>query len=493
MNAAYPSNALSEWAWLFVWALVPAAFAALAFPHFFPWIDEVQFVDPGASLALGQGFTSSAWPYQRPDEVFMGNAPAFSALLGLWFKLFGFGWVQARSLSFLFAGLATVLGWMAFRRAAPSVPAWLAGLVVALSCCGYGVTQSVWSVRYDTLGMLLASVLLLLLCRPADAPVPRSGWVLLGAMIFMSGFHLVIGGVLLAAVLYFSYGRRYGAQMFWVGLGVFAGACAWMALLAVHGQLRQFFFITFGSQHTVSGQLAQLVVQGDRGFLNKMVGLGTFLFQDPSWLLLMAALLALVPMAWRTTPTAVRHAAARLTAGLVLLVPAGLYLAGKFPIYYVWMAYIPTAYLLAWWASQLPDTQRRVAYPVVAVLLIAASVLGAGKQLQKVQAEGDPIAYQSLVQWADGLVQADDWVYASFETYPVARKKTAQRVFVSTYGQTRLVPKIPEARQISLMLVRQSDLPAAQLLLGGDWAEISRFNQGSDKRMQHVAMRRSTP
>lgn len=484
------AHSLGDIGWLLAWVLVPVAAVFLVYPSLVPWTDEVQFIDPGASWFFGQGFTSSTWPYQRPDELFMGNAPAFSALLGLWFEVVGFGWTQARGLSFLFAALAAGVSWIAYRRAAPAVPAWLAGMVVALAFCGYGVTVSLWSARYDTLGMLLAALLFLLLTYAPTTRGQQVGLVLVGAGVFLSGFHLVIACVLLALVLYAAQGRRSVVPMFWLGLGVGVGALFWLGILAVHGQLKQFVLITFGSQHTVSGQLAQLMVQGDRGFMNKLNGAWRFLFQDPSWLVLMVGLLLVAFVSWREMPLAKRLSTARLSVGLVLVIPIGLLLAGKFPAYYVWMGYFPTAMLMVWWSSQIQAPYRRWVFAACAVALIAASVVGMGRQLQSFTKQGDPQAFTGFERWTAGQVQPDDWVYSGFEAYPAARL-VAQRVFVPTYGQTRLVPGIPEANQVTLMLVHENHLPLAKTLLGNEWVIVSRFNEGTDSRLRYSALRRS--
>src|SRR4051794_23262087 len=54
------------------------------------WTDEVMFTDAAANAALGHGFTSTAWPFQRADATWGGNAPLHAWLLVPWLKVWGF-------------------------------------------------------------------------------------------------------------------------------------------------------------------------------------------------------------------------------------------------------------------------------------------------------------------------------------------------------------------------------------------------------------------
>src|ERR1700712_2225592 len=149
-------------------ALLLSAYGALLFglqTTFLPWSDEVQLADPAANLFFNGHFTSSVWPYQTPDQYFVGNAPLFSAILGVWFKMFGFGALQARSLCWFF-GLVGVCAGILVVVQERILSLRLAPFLVALFLMGGGFAISVWSARYDSLGFALVALLIVGLSRP---------------------------------------------------------------------------------------------------------------------------------------------------------------------------------------------------------------------------------------------------------------------------------------------------------------------------------------
>ena len=120
------------------------------------WQDEVQLADPAVNLVQGNGFTSTAC-FQPGDRFYASQAPLYSMLLYPWISLFGVHITAVRSLNFLLIlAVVSVL----------SLGLWKLGLIrtaqarwlfAALVLCGYGVTFSYRSGRYDCLGMLIVS------------------------------------------------------------------------------------------------------------------------------------------------------------------------------------------------------------------------------------------------------------------------------------------------------------------------------------------------
>jgi hypothetical protein len=474
--------------WLLLCLAVPAAAVFFGYAYFLPWIDEGQFVDPGASWHFGQGFTSSAWPYQRPDELFFGNAPGFPALLGVWFDLFGFGLLQARALVWLQALVAAGLLWVGMRRQAPGMHPLFTAFALAMCFCGWGVTLSLWSARYDLQGLLLAAAAFAVWTGAAGS-LQRPAAFLLGAAVFLSGFHLVVAAVLAAAVVLFVLGRSAWPRLAWGAAGLAACALLWMLGLALDGQLKKFIYLTFGSQHTLSGQLAQLVVQGDPGVMGKVRNGWRFVLQDPSWTLVCALLAGVLALGWRAWAPQ-RRQVLGWVLGLVLFVPLGLLVVGKFPPYYIWIGYFPAVLLAAWLADRLPGRLRPAGIAASVLVFALAAAIGVGQRLGEARstlAAGD---YGRFAAWAGHVPVAGDLVFSDFEAYFAARA-AAGRVFTPTYGQTRLVPGIPEAGRITLLLVQRRNLDKYLALMGpGPWKVVSRHEGAKDPRLDYVALRR---
>src|SRR3954468_20431127 len=79
--------------------LVANLLTARGYPVFVD--DDVLLTDPGANLYFGTGFISSAWPGQTKDELFGGNLPLYPLAIAGWMKLFGFGALPLRALTYL--------------------------------------------------------------------------------------------------------------------------------------------------------------------------------------------------------------------------------------------------------------------------------------------------------------------------------------------------------------------------------------------------------
>src|SRR2546421_12544646 len=77
------------------------------------WEDEVQLADPAANLLLKGSFTTSGYAYSSRHEIFSGNTAAYSALLYLWIKIFGFTVTAVRSLNYVLVAGAAIFVWSA--------------------------------------------------------------------------------------------------------------------------------------------------------------------------------------------------------------------------------------------------------------------------------------------------------------------------------------------------------------------------------------------
>ncbi|MDH4276258.1 MAG: hypothetical protein OEW08_14590, partial [Gammaproteobacteria bacterium] len=98
----------SELAWLlgiFATFFVVNFLTAERFPVV--WLDEVMFIDPAINLYLGNGFNSTAWPYQDHDRQFAGYPPLYALLLTVWMHITSIQPTGLRSMNYVFAILST--------------------------------------------------------------------------------------------------------------------------------------------------------------------------------------------------------------------------------------------------------------------------------------------------------------------------------------------------------------------------------------------------
>jgi hypothetical protein len=96
-----------------------------------PWTDEVFFLDPGAQLAFTGRMISSCSFTNSSTELWASSNPGIPLMFAGWFKLFGFGKIQAKLLfCFLnFFGIWLFFRWI-IRRLSPNPWA----VVIGVSC-----------------------------------------------------------------------------------------------------------------------------------------------------------------------------------------------------------------------------------------------------------------------------------------------------------------------------------------------------------------------
>jgi hypothetical protein len=477
--------------------VVPMLFLLADAATYFAWGDEVQFVDPAASAVFGQGFTSMAWPYQTSQEFFAGNAPGYSLLLIPWFRIFGFGLEQARCLNILLAGLAGLLLLRALGRAAPGMPLGFRATAVGVSLLGYGILVSAGSARYDMLGLLVAAAIFLLLTQ-APGRARRACLVLAGAAVFYAGFHLVVALCIALLLLMLQARQKYLAASTQLAIGMAAGLSSWLLVMALNGLFVKFFVMLLGSQHTISGQMAKLVLHGEKGGLERFRSLGSLATLDLSLSVFALLLVAMLFMQWRHLGARVSEPEDRhlgwLAVDLVLVVPVGLFFLGKFPVYYSWIAYVPAVLIASVWAWR--RLQRGAHWPIAAwsACAFCAAAWGVHDRIHQRDIDlGDPL-YSDFKAWVRGALTQDDMVYADHEAYFAARS-VARRVLGPTYGQTAMVRGIPEHERVSALLVQAAHKAQATALMEGNWQTYSSFvvkgSAPGAAKLDYVLLRRA--
>jgi hypothetical protein len=153
-----------------------------------------------------------------------------------------------------------------------------------------------------------------------------------------------------------------------------------------------------------------------------------------------------------------------------LLVPPVLLLAGKYPDYYTWMAFLP---LCAGGFAQADAWHRLAPWPRKSVFLAGGLLLAssaAGKWLVAALAwrECDPARVAALVAPA---VRAGDRVFCDFSAYFAVKARTAH-VFVPTYlAQLRE----DERRAVSVLVVHPRALAELRAIFPGTWVSRGRL------------------
>ena len=214
--------------------------------------DEISYVDPGAQLVLVGRMESTAWLSNSPLDPWGASNPGIPLLFAAWFKLFGFGWLQARACFILLhlAGVALLFRWID-RRFSPSATSITVGIVATLILPS--LANAIFLCRLEAVALLLSAWFLTYTWQ--SEPGVLVDWVaapLLGAITIMLGFHHACFFALASlAVFVFKPNRRTLIQ----GLGLAAGILVGLLLLwlfysktgrweaLVEGRASHFFFI----------------------------------------------------------------------------------------------------------------------------------------------------------------------------------------------------------------------------------------------------------
>ncbi len=461
-------------AWLTVLAICAIALAVnLATASRSPTIgtDEVMFVDPGVNLAAGHGFVSSAWAFQPIDQRFTANSPVYPLLLAGWLKIV---WtisgshsitpLATRSLNYvLMAAVVLMLHSTAWRRNWIR-SAGMAGVLTALLWCGYSISFSYRSGRYDIIGlfwfagMALASTL----HRPTFR---RVSIALFALPLAATGLQcLPYAGLIGLAVLLIG-GWRWLPEVIAAGIGSGFGAIAMFADLRMHGLMEP-----------LTKSIAEL---GPGGFhlrqkLYLMVG---SLYADLSCLAICIG--AIAALALLGGSKAVRNSRRLLliTALLGVGLPAMMALVGKYVVYYGWMGFVPTAIGAVTAAGQLKIDGASKACKVAVGLFIAAALVPLPGRMVVTSLQWQQRDYAAVDRFIAAHVNPEDRAWCAFAAYYPTKR--IAKFTVLQPATDMLTARQRDEITVLVLGVNEAVLPS---LSPENWTEVARLEVEADHR-----------
>jgi hypothetical protein len=443
---------------IFLLALLTAAFLAanIATASRSPtvWYDETCFVDPAASLALGQGFKTAAWYHVTREQTFTGF-PLHQLLLAHWLKLTGFGVAEARSMNYVLMAGAGWLLWLAGWRLNLIRTAWTRLALVALVWSGYGITFVYRSGRIDSLHIFLTAAFL-------AACAIRTGWLrgmtlfAIAALVPLSGAQFIAFTAVVGALVLLFAGRVVLPELTALAMGGAFG-CAMIyflwTMLGVFDSLAEStggFFLKFGTP----------------------TGLA-----DPS---LVALLAASVIVGWRLQRQSQLKLRSVFGFGVVaaLIVPLAVAALGRYPIYYSWMGWLPLALGFCAGLSRVDFTGR--AWLRWGAVLAVGAVCGVGLPARAALTlkEWKERDYEPVRQLAKRNVQSADWVYADYPAF-YAVKPLAGLTMLPPYRQ---IIRDEEKRRVTVLMIKPDNFAEVAELLGGEWERVDGYAASNQAR-----------
>jgi hypothetical protein len=415
------------------------------------WNDEVYYAEPAVNANLGLGFTSYANVAQPHGRFWAGNTPLYSMLLTGWLKAVGIGVVQVRSFGYVIVILAAVALWLATIRLRLITSTGMRTAFILTLLLAYGPGLCYRGARYDTLSILLVS-LVMLAASVGSTPFRLTLILALGAACTMTQVSAVIFVAQIGMLLLLFYGRAYFREVVALGIGTVLGGALLYALFQFHGVWPDF--------------LAALRFQrGEIGQSQHGIP------KDPSFpaILTAAAILALDQFRrgdfrWRSP----------LIFGLIagVFVPFGqLALVRWYPTYYTWTAILPLACGIFSEFSRARSAIHPFSRTAAMGALCASALLGVPMQLASAVWFWQERDYDRVVSLVQRHVGKQDCAFCDPEAY-YAAKATAGTVFLTTYDWSDRFFTSAEKQRISVMVIAPSNFEGASKLLGGTWARM---------------------
>jgi hypothetical protein len=425
------------------------------------WQDEVQLLDPPASLYFGKGFHSAAFGFYTKEQAYFGNGMTYEWLMYGWISVFGFSPTAVRSLNFVLMAATIAMTCSAARRTGV-IPTPRGRIVLALLLmCGNGISFSFRSGRYDILGATLLSAAFL--AHTISNPRPRHAVLaLLGAATVWTGVQLGPATIAMGLALMIVARRSTWRSILSWGIGAAIGLAGLLTVLYALGKLRSFFAVA----DTVAYRGATGLNRIPAAIKNTVVSWFRLDFSLTP-LLLLLALYLLVRARSAVKPPSVNDRPLFLFGALAAtLIPLLMFLVGHYPVYYSWMSFVPVAVVAAaLWDRVLRDDPRRLVRGLSVAMLMLACLIGLPLRLALLSLEWKQRDYAPVERFVEENVRPGERVYCDYAPYyPV--KRMAEWTFTKWYLQ---VISAEEANRISVLVINPEYLDEVQQALGGQW------------------------
>lgn len=472
------SEEASSWRWwhtvVIATALLLAAGQAILTPS---WCDEIAYVDPGAQLKLTGRMVSTAWVTNSPEALWGSSNPGMPLLFAGWFKLLGFGQLQARLL-FCFLHFAGVLWFFRWVRLWLDPKPWPLVLGIASALLLPSLGNAIFQARLECVAFLLCAWFLHY--TYAEARGLFVDWVAapaLGIAIMFLGLHFA-GFFALATLCAFAFSPS--RRTFILGVGLALGLVAGMGILWA-------VYVRVGIWETF---VAARACHYGRALAWVPVGWGRFtVTSDLPWLVVLACIGLFSAMSDSGRKFAYSWSAWLCAFGAFCFVPV---LIGSIGIYYgnySWMVALPMMLCFYFGAPSLTGKWRTAFVSIIALGLVEVSIK-IGTRLPGLAREAgrrqQVTAALATIVPKGAAVAADFPLYyqlvgAGYRVYP--RVKADEGLCLG-FEQDYFLPKFVRG-QISCVVTIKQEAAAILSSLGGEWRVAAEIPTNSARQAQN--------
>jgi len=347
---------LSHSCWLyFILSFVMVGIALSGLTNMTPWVDEVMFTDTPMHYVKGTGWTTHAWYSVAYQDPFLLYPPLYSMVMILWMNIFGTTLIACRSLNLI---VMMSIGW-GFIRICKELGLKMTMTQVVLLVVLLWRTDDVIYMysngRPDLLGAAILVFIVGEMIRQRPVPV-----ILLSVLLFASGIQTVVYLfiiLLLALLLLKDYREEIKKHFVLSALGTFLGFLLVCAFMAYHGHLIAFVVNALSySTSLMKMAMITLPVIGDLMGFDTAFYMGKIaeniadvplysrileIYTHLAYVSLVGVALFAFFSVYRKRKGWLVYSTMVFLFAIVLSIPLLMNLAGRFPTYYYWMAYLP--------------------------------------------------------------------------------------------------------------------------------------------------------
>lgn len=378
----------------FILSFVMMVIAYFGLTNMTPWVDEVMFTDTPMHYVKGMGWTTHAWYSVARQDPFLLYPPLYSMVMVLWMNIFGTTLVACRSLNLI---VMMSIGWGLIRICKELGLKMTMTQVILLVVLLWRTDDMIYMYsngRPDLLGAAILVFIVGEIIRQRPAPV-----ILLSALLFASGIQTVVYLfilLLLALLLLKDYREEIKKHFVLSALGTFLGFLLVCAFMAYHGHLIA-FVVNALSYSTSLMKLAMISLP----VLGDYLGLDTALYMEKiaenttdvplysrileiythlAYVSLIGVVLFVFFSIHRKQEGNTIYSTMIFLFAVVLSIPLLMNLAGRFPTYYYWMAYLPLFLVVIILTGLTKNQRTHLIIGLVTLFIILQGCVGSNRR-----------------------------------------------------------------------------------------------------------------
>lgn len=431
-------------------SLLMMSLAMLHLSNVVPWVDEVMFTDTAMHFMNGKGWTTYAWYSVAKQEPFLLYPPLYSMIMVLWMNVFGTTLIACRSLNLIMTQLIGLGILRICRQLGTHLSMKQICLLIMLLWCTDDMVYMYSNGRPDLLGAaILVWIVSEMICIMKKS---KKGWmvILLSALLVVSGIQAVICLYILIVLAYLMLkDQRKSVKRVTVltAFGTFVGFLLVCAFMACHGHLIAFVVNMLSYSNTLMNlAMISLPVLGDcmgidfSLFLEKIANNTTdipfyrrimTIYTHPTYVALLGIILFVFLSEHKKLKSCSLYVTMKFLLVFVLSIPLLMNLAGRFPDYYYWMAYIPVFLLVV---ILVGFTKYRISHLIIGLVLLFISAKGLARSFLQ-----DNYSMTAAFISRCAMLK-NKYVVAPFSVFYEMEKLGSNAYYLGVYP-TRYIPK----------------------------------------------------